>query len=485
MLAIGGVWGCGSSDDALGVTNVSPMGSVGGVVVDLATGQPLAGVTVKLIAGAKVFPAAEAAAIVTDANGRFLIEKVPAGQFIIEMTPPATHLGARFDANIDDAAGDFPRNNGTASLGPIALTPVVPDGQEFKIRVINADGSPAGNVKTTARANFGWAWINDGMPSARGFTAVEATSDSVGVVTFKGLPDFAKLAALDGTGGITDTVTVNILPVDTNNDGVYDFPGTRQTFNINTLGNAYVPSVVLAQNPGNLQIIASTVPALNGKTGNRVVNAASPFFVAFNLPLHQATARLYDEQGNGVADPIKVTIDGSLLSMGFSKLVAGQEYNLLLHVVAVVPGTFIEKTYTTPFFIEPEASAKVVADLKANSSNANKVTVSFSEPIGTGANVNLSVVYFNYDLNASGATGDKPGEFGSDTTPYQLINREKNPPGGIGKSGFTSQWELSLPNVSGNPVASGTTIKFIFSRNNAPVTRANGEIIPDITVTVP
>lgn len=487
LLAIGGASGCGGSDDSLGVTNVSPEGSVGGVVVDLATGQPLPGVTVTLLAGAKVFPAADGAAIVTDANGRFLIEKVPAGQFIIEMTPPATHLGARFDANVDDAAGDFPRNNGTASLGPIALAPIVPDGQEFKIRVINADGSPAANVKATARATFGWAWVNNGLPTARGFTAVEATSDSVGVIAFKGLPDFAKLAGLDGTGGISDTVTVNILPVDSNNDGVYDFPGTSQNFQVNALGSAYVPNIVLAQNPGGLQIVATSIPGLDGKNGNRVINAAGPFFVAFNLPIDQTltTVQLFDEQGNPVPDPVTINVDGSLLSMSFTNLTAGQEYNLILRAVAVVPGSFLEKTYGTPFFIRPEGASNVVAALQKDANNPNKVIVTFSEPIGTGQNQNLGVVYFNFDLDASGATGDQAGELGADTTTFALLNREKDPPGIVGKSGFTRNWELTLPNVSGNPVPAGTTIKFVFSRNAAPVIRANGEIVPDITATVP
>jgi hypothetical protein len=485
VLAVSGVWGCGGSDESLGVTNVSPEGSVGGVIVDLATGQPLPGVAVTIIAGAKVFPA-EGSSIVTDTAGRFLVDKVPAGQIIVEMIPPATHLAARFDANIDDAAGDFPRKNGTLSLGPLALAPIVPDGKEFKIRVVNADGSPASNVAASARTTFGWAWINDGTPQARGIATVNSKSDSVGVIAFKGLPDFAALAALDGQGVISDTVTVSILPIDTNNDGVYDFPGKTQSFSVNTLGGVYVPTIVLAGNPGSLQILATSIPGLDGKKGNRVVNAAGPFFVAFNLPIDQTltTVQLFDEQGNAVADPVTKNVDGSLLSMSFTNLTAGQEYNLVLRAVAVVPGSFIEKTFSTPFFIKPEGTAKVTAALQKDANN-NKVIVTFSEPVGTGTVQNLAVVYFNFDLGATGTTGDEPGELGAETTTIALINREKDPPGPVGKSGLTRNWELTLPNVSGNPVPSGTTIKLFFSRNNTPVIRANGEIVPDITATVP
>lgn len=489
LLALGWIPGCGSSDDNLGITNVAPEGSVGGVVLDLATGQPMAGVNVTLVAGGKAFPSGEgSSAITTDANGRFFIDKVPAGQLIVDLAPPATHLPARFTATIDDAAGDFPRSNGIVSVGPVALVPVVAEAKAFRIRVIHPDGSPAANVEAVARASFSWAMMDaNGRPSARGLTTVGAKSDSVGVVIFKGLPDFGKLAALR-QNGFSDALSVTIPAVDTNNDGAYDFPGTTRQFSVNALGTTYVPSIVLGTNPGSLKIVATTIPGLGGKKGNRVVNAGSPIFVNFNMPIDQnlVDVALFDEEGIPVTNSITKSVDGTLLTLNFSKLTAGQEYNLNLHIVAMVSGFFVDGTFATPFFVAPDPKATVTAQLQMDATNPQKVYVTFSEPIGTGvAGQSLAVLFYNFDLGATGATGDEPGELGASTTNLQLINREKDPPGAVGRSGFTRDWELSLPLISGNPVPPNTVIKMVFSHSGSVVTRANGQVVPTITSAVP
>lgn len=477
---------CGGGDEPLGVTNTAPEGSVGGVVLDLSTGLPLPGAQVTVLAGAAVFP--KEGALTTDAAGRFMVEKVPAGALIIDITPPAGYLGARFDATLDDAAGEFPRSNATLSVGPVALVPLVDDAKPFKVRVINADGAPAANVKVQARTSLSWALMAEGTPQARGVHVVEATSDSVGMLAFKGLPDYGKLAALDGIGGISDSVTIVVPAIDQNNDGVYEFLGKQVSYQVNNLGANVVPTIVLDVATGQIEILATTVPGLTGGSGNRVISAGGPFFVAFNVPIDQTltNVQLFNENGDAVADPVTKNVDGSLLTMNFTNLAAGQEYNLNLRAAAKVGGKTLTRVFSTAFFVKPEPNAKVTAQLTPIGSNTGRVAVTFSEPIGTGqAGANLAVVFFNFDLDASGTTGDQLGEIGFGSTNISLLNKEVDPPGAVGRSGFTRNWELVLPQISGNPVNSGTTVKFVFSINGSPVLRANDEIVPDITSTVP
>lgn len=482
---------CGSDDEPLGINNVAPRGSVGGVVVDLSTGEPIAGVEVTVVAGAAVLPASDGP-VVTDSSGRFSVADVPSGDVIVVLAPPTGYLPVRIQATLDDAAGEFPKDNSTLSLGPVALAPLAPDTSPFVVRLLLPSGAPAASVQTSARVGFSWALMNNDRPTAQGLTLVEAVSDAAGLAAFKGLPDFARLASLDGQGGITDEVRVWIPPADTTGDGIPDFLGTVQTFSVNAISSA-VPTVVLSSTVTQLQIVASTIPGLDKKAGTRVLPSVSgPFFVAFNLPLHEGltSASLYDGDGVAVEAPT-LNFDGTMLSMSFTNLVEGQEYNLNLRAVGVANGGPVERTFSTPFFVPIAGGTEVTTSLSRQSDTDPVVDVTFNLPIGTGnpGQNNLPAVYFDYDLDDSGRKGDYPGEVGATSSNIRLLALEADPPGDVGPSGFTRDWQLVLPTVVVNanlvPVPGGTAV-YLYLANRSPlVTRASGELVGDFTTTVP
>src|SRR5687767_14972252 len=79
-----------SCGDSVSVSNTSPRGSVGGIVVDASTRAPLAGVSVTVIAGGEVFDP-----VVTGEDGTFRVPSVPFGNVLALVTPAdATHGGA-------------------------------------------------------------------------------------------------------------------------------------------------------------------------------------------------------------------------------------------------------------------------------------------------------------------------------------------------------------------------------------------------------
>lgn len=470
---------CGG--DELGVSNVSPMGSIGGVVLDLATGLPLEGVAIEVVAGGKIFPEENKAQIVTDASGRFAIENVPAGDVIIQMSK-ADYITARFDDVLDDSAGEFPRSNATLSVGPVGLVPVVAEADAFKIQLVFEDGSAASNVTVNARTSFSWALYNDELPQGKGILGVNLVSGATGIVALKGLPDYAKLAGLMGLTGLSDLVRITVAPIDADHNGVYESLGLARNLNINSESN--VPVLVIPQQGDSLAIVATNIPALDGKEGNKVLPAAGPLTITFSQTIDGSLteATLRDEGGALVTDPVSISANGTLLSLGFSGLNAGQEYNLNLTVVTTEGVT---KSYAAPFFIKPDPNVKIVPDMKAHETDASRVIVTFSEVIGTGTVENLYGVFYDFDFNNSGVVGDASGELGSLTTSYYLKNAEVDPTGPVGKSGYTRNYELQLPSVGGQPLPAGTQVVFDFSVSAKPVTRISGETVPEITTLVP
>ncbi|MBW2732110.1 MAG: hypothetical protein JRH20_06920 [Deltaproteobacteria bacterium] len=477
---------CGGDEDALGINNVTPKGSVGGVIIDLSTGEPISGVTVSVVAGALTLPPQDSP-VVTDARGMFSVSDVPAGQVIVVLEPPSGYLPVRIQATLDDAAGEFPRDNATLSLGPIALAPLAPETSPFVVRLLLPSGAPASGVKASARVSFSWAMMRDDRPTAHGLTLVEAVSDGGGLLVLKGLPDLSRLAALDGQGGINDQVQIWVPPVDVDNDGLFDFLGTSRTFQVNTMSTV-LPTVVLNSIVTQLDILATTIPGLDGTTGTRVLPSSSgPFFVAFNLPLDQklTSATLYD--GDGVeAEAPTLNIDGTLLTLNFTNLVEGQEYNLNLRAVARANGNMVEKTLATPFFA-PTMGDEVTMSLTRESNLHAQIKVTFNLPVGTGnsSQNSLPVVFVDYDLDEDGTKGNYPGEIGATSSNLTLTAREEDPPGLVGLSGYTRRWSFNLPSVTDGLLPSGTTVQFHLAGRSPLITRASGELVDDFVATVP
>lgn len=476
---------CGG-DDSLGVGNVAPEGSVGGLVLDAATRKPLAKVSVRVIAGGAILPA-EAAQ--SDDSGRFAIQKVPAGDVIVQLTPPKGYAPVQINATLEGSAGDFPLGNATLSLGPIGVVPLATSKADgFAVRLVTPGGVPAASVDASLRTSFSWISYEDGVPTAKGAIVVEGVSDNSGVIRFSGIPHYGKLAGLMGKGAVSDELRLVIAPFDTNDDGSYEFLGKQVTFNATQLSGSSMPTVVLDSGLSQLKILAASVGKLYGKKLPRVLKGTSgPLRAVFNMPLDSSTsALLYDEEGKKLSSSaVSVKVDGNLLVLSLSGLQAAREYNLLLNAAALVGGQRIVATFGTPFFTPATSTAVVkVASVKKVGSAHH---LRFSEPLGTGSSSTNSqrIVYVDYDLNGSSTTGDAAGELGASSTAITLSHLEVDPPGPAGRSGFASGWSVTLPKVGANALPSGTTVWLKLGAATPPITRASGEAVEALSFKVP
>jgi hypothetical protein len=488
---------CGGEEggESLGVSNVSPLGSVGGLVVDAATGQPLEGVKVSVIAGGSVYPDADKPCL-TNAKGYFSVKDVPAGALIVQLAPrkAGTYGAVSITDTLPGAAGEFPLGNATLSLGPVGLVPLAGKDSAFSVLLITPDGAPAttGMVKAYAHAPVGWVDLTGGATKPMGTTVVSASTGSSGVVTFTGLPDYSKLAGIVGSGGVSDLVRVRIPPYDSDKDGALDFLGKEQSFYVNRLDGS-VPTVVLSSDskPSKLTIQASNLAGLAATGGDKLLGTSSggTIYITFNLPILQSltTVTIYDELGQPVVLVPKIQVSGSLLTVTLSGLQARSEYNMSLRTYAQVEGNLLEGTFGAPLFTPGKKDWPVSATLTRDTTDNNKILVTFSEPVGTGvANKHLSgsnaIVFFDRDIDGSGIKGDFPAELGASSSSVTLYIDEKDPPGPAGKSGLSTRWYFKLPNEtqSGTPIPAKTFVKMLFSHSSALVQRATGKLVPDL-----
>ena len=493
--------GCGdeATNEPLGVSNVTPVGSVGGLIVDAVTLKGIKDVDVQVLAGGSVYKAANK----TDATGQFSVDKVPPGGLIVMISPLSSgkYMPVNIVANMPNAAGEFPLANATLSVGPVGLIPKATATEAFRVQILTADGAPANNVTATLSASVKYVDYKSGTAQAKGTTMVEAKTGGSGVAKFTGMPDFSALLGLVGNG-ISDTVRVKVMPYDKNADGVFEFLGKETIYNVTQLKN-HVPTIILNNDkaPTALKIEASSISALTGTKGPRQLGSTSgPLYVAFNWPLDSTLTKisLYDEFGNIPPNLPTVNISGNLLTVNFKGLKAGAEYNITIKAYATVGKELLSGTFGAPFFTPPtSSSAKVTASLSRKSTdtthpNYTTIVVTFSEPVGTGTpgqslSGSNAVVYFGYDLDGNGKTGDSPSERGYTSSQTTLTINEKAPPGKAGLSGFATRWQFVLPNTSlGGAVAAGTPVDLSFSRISLKVERASGELVADMTnLTVP
>ena len=480
---------CGSNDSSVGVTNTAPGGSVGGVIVDGATMKPFAGVAVTVIAGSKQYPDAPA---MTDAAGRFAIDKVPSGNLLIQIKPPATHLAVSIDEVLPSSAGEYPVGNAVLSLGPIALLPLATD-SAFRVQLVTPDGAPPTvAVRAQLRTAAAWVDLSGGQFAGQGSAFVEAQSDGTGIVRFVGMPDIAKVAGMVGAGAtsVSDVVQVIVPPFDSNKDNMLDFFGKTQAFQLLKLAGA-VPTIVLSTgNATGVQILATNIAALMGKTGNRVLSSnTGSIYATFNFPLLDKLTEVtvFDERGVLLPGAAKVSISANLLTIGFDPpLTEGNEYNVNIRAFASVEGVITEGDFGAPVFSPVKQGKVAVQRLTRTKANPNRVSVVFSEPIGlaisgqqmTGA---YSVLFFNDDLNNSATIGDAPGERGFSQSAVGMYIDEVQPPGNAGLSWLSKYWYFDLPTDATGVVTAGTSFDFGFLHIGAgTVQRADTTSVGDI-----
>src|SRR5262245_56272731 len=122
--------------DSLSVSNASPKGSVGGLVVDASSRAPLAGATVVLISGGDLSHPQT-----TGDDGSFRFTDVAFGSVMLQVTPAqgTAYAGATFHGTLAGEAGDFPTGNEALTI-EMGLVPTA--AAPFKFRVLDVDGAP-------------------------------------------------------------------------------------------------------------------------------------------------------------------------------------------------------------------------------------------------------------------------------------------------------------------------------------------------------
>jgi hypothetical protein len=478
---------CGSDQQPLEIRSTQAIGSVGGMILDAATLEPIAGASVTLVAGGT------ASTGTTDASGTFAFEEISVGE--VAATVAATsYLSAVLHGTLPGAA-EFPVDNTVLTFGPIALVPAT---GSMTAMVQFDDGSPAAGLLLTARADrrfydYSTKGQAAGYEEAQA-TVVTATTDASGLVTFAGLPDFALIGE-----SAEDLVTVIVPPIvgQAGDPSLYRYPGGSFPFHLLAVG-ASTPVIVLRQpTPAALEVVASSISALEGAGPGAVpavIQPSGPIWITFNQPLDAANTRVVvlDEAGASVNTQPTVTVAYATLQLGFAPQLPEDpsEYNLVIHAVAAVGDRLLRADLWAPFFTPPPTTIVKPTLTRETTVTTDVVTVTFHEPVGTGnaARNTLDgancVLFFSIDLDGSLTTGDAPGETGNPTCVDTLTQLEPDPAGICGLSGYTRKFQFEVPKVmpGGTPVPAGTPFQMVFSRvvdTNHLFERVNGQVVPD------
>jgi hypothetical protein len=426
--------------------DVTYRGTVGGLVVDAETREPLAGASVTLVTGGE-----QRGAVVTTEDGLFSFADVPAGEVLVAVAAPDGYGDAWVRDELTLGAGGAPGAGSTLTLGPVGL---VPRTASLTVRILDEGGAPVGQYPVTLEHHLEWVDYRGDLPTARGSVLLDAVTDGGGYATFTGLPDLAALSpALD------DAATLTLPPRDLLGDGVYEFPGGEVELALRSLGVPALDVVLRTEYPTTLSVVSSNVPQLAGAGAAGavpgIIATDGVVEVTFNQPiLPSVGVAVADELGDPIGLVPAVTVTGAHLAIDFgaAPLTAGREYNLVLHAVAAVGVARPVGDFAAAFFTPASSAAVTVAKIARD--GANRVDLEFSEPIGTGQPVSLSgetgcVTFFNAnlaDVNRTNYVGDAPGELGNPScNGYTLYSNEPDPVGPVGASGYTRFWYFIAP----------------------------------------
>src|SRR5579871_2802241 len=276
------LWGAGCGNDSnvtLGASSAE--GSVGGVVLDATPGfPPLANANVTVIAGGNTFMAT------TDMNGTFSVKSVPSGNVVVRVSSDG-HFDAWVTGTLASAAGNFPVNNASLTVGPIVA---VSNKGQLAVRLVNDSGAPAANVTVTVRVPATWLDLGPGTPTPRGGTEAGGKSDASGLVSIAGIPDYASIGPV-----LPDSVQLNIPPQPLSGTAGYSFLGLTLTIAATQYSAqlGQTPTLVLAGPHSALAVLSSNIDWLEtggpGPTGSQV---SGPVTVAFNQAISGGSLRV-------------------------------------------------------------------------------------------------------------------------------------------------------------------------------------------------
>lgn len=509
LVALGVGCGGGSSngDSKVTVGQSEVKGTVGGVVLEAAPGLlPLTGATVTVIAGGATL------AGTTSAEGIFSVKDVPVGSVIVKITA-GDHFDVYVTGTLNAAAGNFPASNAVLTVGPVAM---INNKGSIAFRVVNEDGAAASGIKVTARSAASYIDFSGGGSAPRGAVDSGGMSGADGIVTLGGLPDFAAIGPL-----LADQVTINIPPQKLPSPNNYQFLGL--TLPINATAYApnlgQTPTLVLAGPRSPLTVLSSTLDCFEGApTGGACtagpvgtqVPAPGPITVAFNQAVNANSVRayLYNESGSLAQATAMATVNGSLVSIGFSKpLDPGNRYNLAFHANGAYADQTKEYNVTAPFFVAAAMGTGVTLQPQSriDPNKPDEYILQFSEPIGVGNGSSAPlpcVVYYEADLDGNPQIYS-PGEWNSGGNSFLkceaqftsahagLFLTPDEPRVGALQSpltGYTTTWRLLVKSACVDAKmyqcsTSGRSVHLVFSRNNDPssvMKRSNGAPVQDL-----
>ncbi len=477
--------GCGG--DSVDVGNVDPQGSVGGIIVDAQTRDPLSGVTIALLAGGEVFDPQT-----TAEDGSFRFEKVPGGDVILTLGGGDAHNDATVRGTLPSSAGDFPLDNATLTLGPLGL---LPNGESFEFRILDQFGAPVSGYPVGAELQVQYVDYSAGFPDAEGQIFIQTTTNADGYASIAGLPDFFAL------GSVNDAIIVFLPRHDADGNGIFEFPGGDTSFNLRSLDPT--PDIILDGNLAtSLTVRASTIPRLvsAGAGAPAVLQTSGQIYVTFNLPIQNSVVvTMTDEQGGAISVPtsaLAIADDTLVISLGGLGLTNNSEYNMHIHAVAAAGDRFVIGDFAASFFtVSTDPNVSVTSQTR--DAGTQLVVVTFNEPVGfgnVGSNSTLSggncVVFFGFDINGANGQGDFVNELGATSCNVSFSSNEWDPPGQPTLSGYSTRWQFTAPTQSpgGEPIPGGITVHLLFDRvvsSGSVAERADGRAVQNLTFSLP
>ncbi len=457
-------------DNTTTVTPSTPLGSVAGTVLDGA-GRPLAGATVSLRIGTPPAPAT------TDAEGHFQFTGLPAGSVVGVEIVADGYGSAQRQAVIPSSAGNFPINDASVFVGPVALWERT---GELAASVIGWDGRAITASGAYCEADASWADWATGMEQPLGPVAVDALA-AQGSLTCAELPRLQDLAR---TGR---SLHIVIPALDADGNGTPDYDGLR--FSI-TAAEALAAGGALAlvlPEPGegeSLRIVGTNARTLVDGAGailDSAVPALSGVDVAFSRRVEVLDAKVYDEEGRtALATAVERAPSGTAIRIrpeGAGAWPEGRELNLVLSV-ATADGVRQSRTYRAPILTLPGAQALGLetrdpadpnkalvyfedANLNGALEAGERILFRFTQAIGHGNGARFAFpVYFQFNIDAdvSATIGDSFAEAGSGQ-PAVARGDEPAPPVGV-QSGMTRFASLTWTSGYSIPINAPVIVDF-------------------------
>jgi Carboxypeptidase regulatory-like domain/Bacterial Ig-like domain len=533
VVAAMAVLGCDNNRN-VAVSNSNPLGTVGGVVLDVNGEMPLANAVVSLQTAGTVMMA------MTDPSGIYTIPKVPAGAFFINVSASG-YESAYVPGDLTGAVGNFPVSNPQATMPTIELFKT---DMTFSVALVDDRGAPVPGVTVTARPQvkyFAYEYPYGGggaFPSLQpyGQYTVTATSDATGVATFMGLPTATALNLL----GNSNQMYIDVPPITVMGSTTYQYLGESLQVNPTRVQppagtNTYTIQLVGPNTP--ISAVYSSIDYIVGKTGTVLpafVNPVAsllptdkPITITFNQAVDQKAlrAQLLDETGASLGNMTQTFIAGNIVQLtpaaAFS---AGKRYNLVLHAdpLSLAGSAGTPLNITAPFFTAGPATVSATATLTtlpvmgiAAPAVGKIVMLTFSEAVGIGRGASSNILgcvgwYESIDLDNSGGTVSYQGEYstslqtcpgapapiGFDVT--KINSFEPAPSALIPMTGFANKWwaQVDDTTVTGGckggiavacskPIAA-TMMHLIFSHldSTQTFTRANGQPLGDLAIAI-